>query len=143
MYHHPLYPPGAIIDSAPPVVHFPLSDTLLFGRPDIFVKNDSTGRVVIDSAATERNRGRDMTPYDQPKQRLPRDSVEKLIKARQQESLERAKQIEQVRQQDRRPDRGGTPQEQMDRFIRNHLCVYFYALQSNYEKESRMMLLLY
>jgi hypothetical protein len=119
-YPEAVYPYAAKVDSTPPVEHFPLSDTLLFRNPDIVVKNDSTGRVVIDSAATERNRGRDMTPYDPPKQRLPRDSVEKLIKARQQESLERAKQIEQVRRQDRRPDRGGTPQEQMERFIRNH-----------------------
>jgi hypothetical protein len=88
---------------------------------------DSVGNLVWDSVASAEmlrnpiNEADIKRPWeDSSATKISRDSVEKLIKARQQESLERAKQIEQVRQQDRRPDRGGTPQEQMERFMQQN-----------------------
>lgn len=83
---------------------------------------DSLGNETWDSIASELLKQgieskRQVTPPPPP---LSRDSVERLIKARQQESLERARQVQVARQKEQRPERSGTPQEQMERFIQQN-----------------------
>lgn len=88
----------------------------------LVIGHDSLGNETWDSIASEQLKQgiepkRQVTPPPPP---LPRDSVEKLIKARQQESLERARQVQVARQNEKHPDRGGTPREQMERFIQQN-----------------------
>ena len=95
--------------------------------------NDSDGNLVWDSVASAEmlndpvqlhgedfKRPWEIAAEKKARQEAREDSLKQVYDATHREALERAKERQGERQKEQRPERGGTPQEQMERFIRNH-----------------------